>query len=817
MTTLPQTTTLRLPRPAGSPQLSIPGGHAPVGILPQSVGGAQMTGGDVWRVLRSNLWLIGLFVAVSAVSGYFLNYWLAKYHPKYTATGWVAINPPVQIDPLATTHGLDMMSLALEQKTHAQLLKNPSLFSEVLQDENSPIRDTSWIQQFKNTSLAKQDLTENLMVTPSTETNLIKVDMSFRDPTDCKKIIEAVVDQHIRDQERDNKDAQLKRSVTLTQMRDRYERRHSELADELNDKQMKLNISGTGTGAGRLNIKDAEMSDLMKSKMEAELQATSVQDAYNGLTSQISSGQDPAAVTEAVSRDPEVQKYRQYVNEVELRLLNVTPDFGEKSDQVLKLKSQKELFAKKLEKAESDVRSQSRATLMESARHQLESAKAAVARVDQQIALLDSEISDLNRQLVDYLTEKEELVGIDTKLKEVNDQIDQIARYTSQKDLTNLEWKSRPEATDIPTFPKLGLTMTVAIALGLGLSLGDRVPPRADGHDHPLAARHQPRRQHEPAGHGPARGRRPAVGRRPPAAGDLRGPALDDGRAASPGPHPPPARSPPGHDAQHPHHQPQPRRRQDRPSPATWRAAWPSTAGASSWSTPTSAGPELHRIFNLGNEQGFSDVLNGLDLFETAVQETQVPNLYVMPSGPKPTNATELLESQLLIDFIERALEEFDHVIFDSGPMLFVSETVAMAPRVDGVVTVVRARTNSRGVLSRCATGSARSRPNTSASSSTPSAPRAAATTAETSRPTTNTRTAGPRKGRLIREPQTIAASTHSRRRDCFMGKNPLLVQPAGCCSPRREPRHAENWVVCFSSRSGNAPMGNSSPPVVLC
>ena len=33
--------------------------------------------------------------------------------------------------------------------------------------------------------------------------------------------------------------------------------------------------------------------------------------------------------------------------------------------------------------------------------------------------------------------------------------------------------------------------------------------------------------------------------------------------------------------------------------------------------------------------------------------------------------------------------------------MLFVSETVALAPRVDGVITVVRARANSRGLLGR--------------------------------------------------------------------------------------------------------------------
>ena len=115
--------------------------------------------------------------------------------------------------------------------------------------------------------------------------------------------------------------------------------------------------------------------------------------------------------------------------------------------------------------------------------------------------------------------------------------------------------------------------------------------------------------------------------------------------------------------------------------------------------------PEIHRVFGIGNEQGFSDVLNGAVAFEDIVHETQVPNLAIMASGPKPINATEMFESQLLIDFIERALEEFDHVIFDSGPMMVVSESAAMAPRVDGVVTVVRARGSNRGQLTRMVEG----------------------------------------------------------------------------------------------------------------
>ena len=40
-------------------------------------------------------------------------------------------------------------------------------------------------------------------------------------------------------------------------------------------------------------------------------------------------------------------------------------------------------------------------------------------------------------------------------------------------------------------------------------------------------------------------------------------------------------------------------------------------------------------------------------------------------------------------------------MIFDSGPLLLASETMALAPRVDGVITVARARSNSRGLLQR--------------------------------------------------------------------------------------------------------------------
>jgi capsular exopolysaccharide synthesis family protein len=111
--------------------------------------------------------------------------------------------------------------------------------------------------------------------------------------------------------------------------------------------------------------------------------------------------------------------------------------------------------------------------------------------------------------------------------------------------------------------------------------------------------------------------------------------------------------------------------------------------------------PALHKLYNVGNDVGFSNVLESASNLETSVQKTPVANLELLATGPRPANQTELLESPLFTEFIERALEEYDHVIFDGGPLLVVSEAVALAPRVDGVVVVLRAKQSTRGMLSR--------------------------------------------------------------------------------------------------------------------
>jgi LPS O-antigen subunit length determinant protein (WzzB/FepE family) len=59
-----------------------------------------------------------------------------------------------------------------------------------------------------------------------------------------------------------------------------------------------------------------------------------------------------------------------------------------------------------------------------------------------------------------------------TKLDKIEDQLDQIATYNAKHDVAGVEWAAQPELPDIPSFPKLGVTMTAAITLGLMIALG---------------------------------------------------------------------------------------------------------------------------------------------------------------------------------------------------------------------------------------------------------------------------------------------------------------------------------------------------------
>ncbi len=700
MTTLPQAAPLRLPRPAPSTPLTIPSGPmAPMpGMVAQVQAGAQMSGGDVWRVIRSNLWLIILFVVVGGVAGYGINYWLQKNHSKYTAIGTLKVEAP---DVTDTGQSIDTNSLELDLKTHALLLKDPSLATQVLQNQDyDEIHHCAWYQQFPNDQLAKEDLADNLEVNPFADSRLLKISMTCNDPNSARVIVETFAEQYMKNQKEQNESKEYDRHKDLEARQVREEMNLKGVNGEIADLESQLNEGGITGTLSKVSTKDMELSQLIENSLKIQLDLATSQDLYKSLYDQISADQDPPKVATDIAVDPEVSEYRQAVNNIELSIAESMENLGANNTSVKDLQAREQLLEGKLNAATAEARIRYRTEAIEDAKEAVTQGDRALKSMNARIDTLRGDMAHLTDVMTTLLQKQSEKEGYEAKLKTIDDRLDEIANYAVKRDFSSIQWAAKPETPDAPSFPKLSVTMTLAVFAGLGLALGIaflrefldtsiRSPRDITRVGNMNVLGMVPHEDDDPQSAG---ARLPVVIFEAPhsmMAEQLRqvrtrlqhSSSLDTTRSIL----------------------------VTSPSPGDGK----STIACNLASGLALNGrrillvdanfrrPELHRVFNLSNEQGFSDVLGSLELFETTMHETQVPNLFVLPSGPKPTNATELLESQLLIDFIERALEEFDHVIFDSGPLLFVSETVALAPRVDGVVTVVRARANSRGVLSR--------------------------------------------------------------------------------------------------------------------
>ena len=102
--------------------------------------------------------------------------------------------------------------------------------------------------------------------------------------------------------------------------------------------------------------------------------------------------------------------------------------------------------------------------------------------------------------------------------------------------------------------------------------------------------------------------------------------------------------------------------------------------------------PTIHYTFRLDNLKGLSNVLVGDIPLQEAVVPSAVQDLDLISCGPIPPNPSELLGSKRMQRMIAEARELYDVIIFDTPPVLAVTDAQILSAFVDGSILVVRSK-----------------------------------------------------------------------------------------------------------------------------
>ena len=102
--------------------------------------------------------------------------------------------------------------------------------------------------------------------------------------------------------------------------------------------------------------------------------------------------------------------------------------------------------------------------------------------------------------------------------------------------------------------------------------------------------------------------------------------------------------------------------------------------------------PRLARYAELKSDVGLSNYLAGTKELKEVIFQTGIPNLYLLPSGPIPADPSGMIGSFRMEQLIAEVSKRFDVVLFDSPPVLGVSDASLLVSKADASLLVLQPR-----------------------------------------------------------------------------------------------------------------------------
>lgn len=97
----------------------------------------------------------------------------------------------------------------------------------------------------------------------------------------------------------------------------------------------------------------------------------------------------------------------------------------------------------------------------------------------------------------------------------------------------------------------------------------------------------------------------------------------------------------------------------------------------------------LNKYFLVASTPGLAEVLAGQCAWSTALVQTHIPNLHLLPCGISPRHSHNLFATSG--KFLAEIAGHYDYYIFDTAPVMVADDVLSLAPNVDGLIMIIRA------------------------------------------------------------------------------------------------------------------------------
>lgn len=663
-----------------------------------TLGASGMSVQDVIRVLKKRMWLV-IFIATATfvISGVITYLW-AKYAPGYTAEAMVEVKTPLKPAALRSDTVLANKDVMLQHMhTQARLLASMVNMQEAV--KHPVIKSTDWFKSWGNDARnLLLDMDDRLNASPIPRSWLLRVTFTWHDPKESAAIVNTVVETYLRTARQLVRGATEDRLRSLQNEKDNLEQEIKRQSDRLKRLRATQNIPLLESRQLRAGDEVAAIMELLQISLTERARARAIYNMYSeeGAGGRMSQTPD---MQQAIEADFQVRSYEFRMSDLNIALANAR-DKGPQHRMVEELERQITFVQEQLNQRKSELRDENFRQAQASTRSFLDTTIETVYDQQNRLHVAKAELASLEGGLAIYR-------DLEKGNEEMRDRQNEIDRFLLELDiqrkspeLLRVDWAARAPLPlerstplwkiNLPAGGILGLLIGVGLAFMLEFMSGTVRTPSDVVRQLNM----------------PLLGQIPSQDDDEATAGDMNRLLVDSPQSmlaesfrqlrtnflfSAPA---------------------------DQQRSVLLTSCSPEegkTCIAVNLSTALAlAGrktllvdanfrrPSVSETFGIPTTaEGLSNLLVGHADPQSLIRKTQHENLDVLPSGPLPPSPAELLGSSQLKDFIQQFMGKYETIIFDSPPLLVVTDAMILATSVDGVIVTIRAGVSAYGAVRR--------------------------------------------------------------------------------------------------------------------